>query len=371
MKKKNRKIFIFLFFLVFAFAFLSAERGFARKTAQNSLVDSTDCEVRGVWVDELDNSGKVATIVNNIRSANLNTVFVVSPPIGSNNGWSPKKQFASFVKLAHRNNLSVHIWIPNMYRKKDGTQADFRSAKERKAQKKWALKLLKKYKRYADGIHFDYIRYYDWENVNKDQKMDAVSQAVREMTSAVRKKYKNMFVTATTVSATPTWANFSAEDIPDWFRDWYSANPGNVYETSYSFPTVPNHMKYQQDPVTWIRESNLDAVMPMQYATSDTAWNQEADSWRSFLAYSGKEPSRILMGIGWLEEEGHPEWGYDAAGVARKISYGRSLGYKGFVIYELNGSARDSELVNVLTTDSAENNSNAPFESSAATCLGK
>src|SRR4030042_2200396 len=178
-----------------------------------------------------------------------------------------------------------------------------------------------------------------------------------------------MFVTATTISATPTWADFSAEDIPDWFRDWYSANPGNVYEASYSFPTVPNHMKYQQDPVTLIRESNLDAVMPMKYVTSDTAWNQEADSWRSFLSYVGKEPNRILMGIGWLEEEGHPAWGYDAAGVARKIAYGRTLGYKGFVVYELNGGARDSELINALAADSAVNNFNAPFEDEKTTCF--
>ncbi|OGI25970.1 MAG: hypothetical protein A3J76_00525 [Candidatus Moranbacteria bacterium RBG_13_45_13] len=178
-----------------------------------------------------------------------------------------------------------------------------------------------------------------------------------------------MFVTATTVSATPTWADFSAEDIPDWFREWYGANPGNVYEASYSFPTVPNHMKYQQDPVAWIRESNLDAVMPMQYGTSDAPWNQEAGSWQSFLSYVGKEPNRILMGIGWLEEEGHPEWGYDAAGVARKIAYARSLGYKGFVIYELNGGAHDQDLVNILTVDSSENSNAAPFKSSKESCF--
>lgn len=370
MLNKFREIIFFSLFIILIFGFSLTEKdAFAAKTAHNGLIDGTDCEVRGVWVDELDNSGKVATIVSNIRAAHLNTIFVVSPPIGANGGWSPKKQFASFVKLAHRNGLNVHIWVPNMYRKKNGAQSDFRNRKERKNQKKWVLQLLKKYKRYVRGIHFDYIRYSDWEDVNKDQKMDAVSQAVSEMTSAVRKKYKQMFVTSTTISATPAWADFSAEDIPNWFRNWYGANPGNVYETSYDFPTVPGHMKYQQDPVTWIRESNLDAVMPMQYATSDTDWNQEADSWKSFLSHAGEEPARILVGIGWLEEEGHPEWGYDAAGVARKISYARSLGYKGFVIYELNGGTHDSELINILTTDSAENNFDAPLENQKETCF--
>ncbi len=369
MKKKNTNTAILFLFAVFVFGFLFTGNCFAAKTARNGLIDGTDCEVRGIWVDELESSEKAAAILANIRAANLNTVFVVSPPVGPNGGWSNKKQFANFVKQASRANLSVHIWVPNMYRKKNGAQSDFQNKKERTAQKKWVLSLLKKYKRYVDGIHFDYIRYYDWENVNDGQKMDAVTQVVREMTSAVRKKYKKMFVTATTVSATPTWADFSAEDIPDWFRDWYGAHPGNVYETSYGFPTVPNHMKYQQDPVSWIRESDLDAVMPMQYATSDTDWNQEADSWKSFLSYAEKEPTRILMGIGWLEEEGHPEWGYDAAGVARKIAYGRSLGYKGFVIYELNGGERDSELVNVLTADLAENSYDAPFENSKSTCF--
>lgn len=354
-------------FLVFIFFF--TQNCFAARAARNGLVDGTDCEVRGVWIDELDNSEKVVAIANNITAANLNTVFVVSPPIGANNGWSHKKQFLNFVKLASRNNLSVHIWVPNMYRRKNGAQSDFRSKKERKVQKKWVLSLLKKYKRYVDGIHFDYIRYYDWENVNDSQKMDAVNQTVHEMASAVRKKYKQMFVTATTVSTTPTWADFSAEDIPDWFRDWNDAYPENIYESSYNFPTVPNHMKYQQDPITWIREGNLDAVMPMQYATGDTDWNQEADSWKSFLTYVGKEPTRVVMGIGWLEEAGHPEWGYDAAGVARKISYGRSLGYKGFAVYELNGGARDQELANVLTVDSADNSFSAPFKNSKETCF--
>lgn len=369
MEKKIRKKISYFFPLLLVFVFSLAQDCFAARAARNGLVDGTDCEVRGVWVDELDSSEKSAAILNNIRAANLNTVFVVSPPIGGNDGWADKKRFANFVKLAHRTNLSVHVWVPNLYRSKNGAQSDFRSKKERTAQKKWVLQLLKKYKRYVDGIHFDYIRYYDWGDVNKDQKMDAVNQVVSEMASAVRKKYKQMFVTATTVSATPTWADFSAEDIPDWFQNWYSANPGNVYETSYSFATVPGHMKYQQDPVNWIRESNLDAVMPMQYATSDTAWNQEADSWKSFLSYVGKETNRILIGIGWLEEDGHPEWGYDAVGIARKIAYGRTLGYKGFVIYELNGSAHDQELVNVLTQDSADNSYAAPFKNFKASCL--
>jgi uncharacterized lipoprotein YddW (UPF0748 family) len=344
-------------------------RSFVAHSAQNDLLNGTDCEVRGVWVDELDDSEKSTTILNNITAANLNTVFVVSPPIGPNDGWSDGKQFKNFVKLAHRAGLSVHIWVPNMYRSKNGNRSDFRSKKERTAQKKWVLRLLKKYKRYVDGIHFDYIRYYDWENVNDADKMDAVNRVVDEMADAVRKKYKKMFVTATTISATPTWADFSAEDIPDWFREWYAAHPGNIYETSYSYPTVPNHMKYQQDPVAWIRESNLDAVLPMQYTTDDSDWNEEADSWKSFLAYSGKEPARVLMGIGWLEEEGHPEWGYNAAGVANKIIYGRSLGYKGFAIYELNGGAHDQDLVNVLTVDSADNGFAAPFKSAKAGCF--
>lgn len=369
MRSKSQKKFAIILFAILVSIFLSERETFAARAAQNNLLSNTDCEVRGVWVDELERSEKVTAIVNNIRAANLNTVFVVSPPIGPNDGWSNKKQFTSFVKLASRNGLSVHIWVPNMYRSKNGNRSDFRNKKERTAQKKWILKLLKKYKRYVDGIHFDYIRYYDWENVNDSEKMDAVNKVVSEMASAVRKKYRNMFITATTISATPTWADFSGEDIPDWFRNWYAANPGNIYETSYAYPTVPNHMKYQQDPVTWIRESNLDSIMPMQYTTNDTDWNEEAGSWKSFLTYVGKEPTRILMGIGWLEEEGHPEWGYDTAGVANKIAYGRTLGYKGFVIYELNGGARDQELINVLTQDSSENSFNAPFENPVVTCF--
>ena len=339
-----------------------------RKSINNGLINSTNCETRGVWVDEIENDGKVNLVIDHIIAANLNTVFIVSPPIGSNDGWSPKKQFDRFVKMAYRRGLNVHIWIPNLYRKKDGSQSDFRSAKERKAQKNWALALMKKYKRYVKGIHFDYIRYYDWESVSAE-KLSAVSATINEVTGAVKRKYHDKFVTSTSISAQPTWADFGSESIPQWFRDWYAANPSSIYATSYSFATVPNYMKYQQDPIGWLRDTSLDAVMPMQYTVSDTDWQQEVTNWNAFTNYSGKEPTRICQGIGWLEEAGHPEWGYNAAGVANKIAYGRSQGLKGFVFYELNSGTHDQDLINVLTVDSADNGNNAPFKNKVQSCF--
>ena len=108
------QIFVILFFLL-CLPYPSLAK---KKTTYNGLVDNTNCEVRGVWVDEIENNAKVNTVINNIVSANLNTVFVVSPPIGPNGGWAPKKQFQKFVQLANRKRLNVHIWIPNLYRKK-------------------------------------------------------------------------------------------------------------------------------------------------------------------------------------------------------------------------------------------------------------
>ena len=70
-----------------------------------------------------------------------------------------------------------------------------------------------------------------------------------------------------------------------------------------------------------------------------------------------------------MEEVGHPEWGYDADGVANKINYGRTQGLKGFVFYELNGGSHDQDLINVLTIDSADNGNNAPFKSQIQSCF--
>jgi len=340
-----------------------------KKVAVNGLINGAHCEVRGVWVDELTSSNQMAQLLHNIQRANMNTVFVVSPPINKYNGWSSKKNFKRFVKEAHKRRLNVHIWMPNMYRGKSGQRADFRTVKERKEQRRWASKLLKKYKKYVGGIHYDYIRYYDWEDVNTGGKMDAVDQALLYMTGMVKRRYRDKFATATTLSASPNWADFGNEDIPQWFRVWYGSNPGNIYEATYSYDTVPVHMKFQQNPVLWLSSGLADAVMPMQYTVDDTTWYQEVDSWQSFLNFVGKEPTRICMGIGWLEEEGHPDWGYNPEGVVNKIKYGRAKGLKGFVIYELNGGSRDEELVNVLTVDSSLNGNDAPYKNEIGTCF--
>ena len=81
------------------------------------------------------------------------------------------------------------------------------------------------------------------------------------------------------------------------------------------------------------------------------------------------------MGLFWSK-------GYnsDPALVTQKIEYGRSIGLKGFVIFQLaewdrdanNGEGAfidDSPLLNLLTVDSAANNYQAPFKEPIDSCL--
>ena len=135
-------------------------------------------------------------------------------------------------------------------------------------------------------------------------------------------------------------------------------------------------MKYQQDPVGWLDASIVDGIMPMQYTMDDAAWNEEVDTLKAFLGYLGHDVSRVYMGLGWLgTEDNHPDWGFDAEGIVRKIKYGRSQGLKGFVIFQIGGynspghGEGDWTLVEALAIDSAANNFDAPFKDWIPSCL--
>jgi len=258
---------------------------------------------------------------------------------------------------------------------------DFRDPAERKHQVAWALALLNAFAD-LDGVHFDYIRYRDWEAVDAD-KMNGITTTIAQARKAIQEKYPGKFLTATSFVAGSAnyhgaWqgdrANWTS-DVPQWYREWFAAHPDNWYAQQHlhdrklkkEWLLGPVHFNYQQDSPAWVREGLVDGLMPMQYTTDDGRWSTEAYIWKSFV---GADVRRVYLGLGWLTEEGHPDWGYDAEALVRKIKYGRAAGMRGFVIFQLGPAAeKDWELVNALAVDSPANDNEAPFKAPARSPL--
>jgi hypothetical protein len=324
-------------------------------------------ETRGVWLNPYSfrDANARTDIMRKIRQAHLNTIFVVAPSIGPNYGWSEANSFLAFIKIAHEAGLKVHAWVGNKNRLHDG-QVDFRDPAEQQAQAQWALDIVQTYGQWLDGFHLDFIRYSTWLPVNSGGWMDGVTATVAKIRASVRSYNPRIQVTAAVFPTGAAAANFQQEDIPQWFRSWFDSHPGNYYATATpQGQSVPEHMKFQQDPVGWVVKDLLDAFMPMQYTMSDARWNNEVGLWNSFFASTHVSPAKLWMGLGWLTETGRGDWGYDAAGIVRKIKEGRRQGIGGFVIFEMgrwDSGNRDEELIAALTKDSPVNGYAAPFK---------
>jgi len=317
-------------------------------------------EVRGAWLNlsAFDTAERRSTTLQTVTNANLNTIFVLAPPIGSNNGWSDPDDFSALVNEANDLGLSVHAWILNMWREV-GHDADFADSSEQQLQKQWVLELLNS-NPILDGVNFDFIRYRPPQPID-EMKINGVTNTIRITYDEVTDLHPRKFLTATSFRIEPFAADFDTEYIPLWFQNWIDNNPGNKY-TTIEYPNgyyVPQHMKYQQNSEFWIKDRIVDAVMPMQYTTNDSIWNEEVDTWKSFL---GDQIGKVFMGLGW-----YAGVGFDAPGIARKIKYGRSQGLKGFVIYTIGvEGVDDSDLVSILTVNQEANDFDAPFKSPAS-----
>jgi uncharacterized lipoprotein YddW (UPF0748 family) len=242
---------------------------------------------------------------------------------------------------------------------------DFTLLQEQSRQVKWAMELFSRYPA-LDGIHFDYIRYMDWKK-GDSVKMESVSNTVRLAYREIRKRYPEKFVTAAVLNCTPNYADYKHEYTPQWFKNWVKAHPGNPYAPSGTNYYVPQGFKYQQDAMGWLIGGFIDAIIPMEYTSDDIHWQKNVKNWISFREGA---PRGIYVGLGWLEEEGKPDWSNDAPGIIRKIKYGRKLGIKGFVIFELSAFREiDDSLVRTLSVDSEANDFDAPFESAVPSCL--
>ena len=347
----------------------------AKETNEIPIITSSltpaACELRGVWLNyqAFESKEAIADTLQVVSRANLNTIFALVPPIGTNRGWSEEAMFKRLMRRARAKGISVHGWVVNMHRP-IGQRADFTDPAEREAQKQWVLDLLAKYPD-LDGIHFDYIRYYDWDLINNNGKMDGITQTVAESYQALKAKYPDKFMTAAIVKLDPVEASFGQENVPQWYLDWFARYPGNVYANPNGVGPhmVPRHLRYQQNPVEWLNSAIIDGIFGMQYTIDDDIWQRDVRLWQSFLENTD-HAQKVYMGLGWLESSKRPDFAYDPPGLVRKINYGRAQGIRGFVIFEIAAfNERNKELVEALTVDSEVNNFAAPFKTPAISCF--
>src|SRR3989338_11461884 len=216
---------------------------------RNIRAQTSSCETRGVWLNAGDwRVDRRAGIVDKVRRANLNTVFLIAPRIGNNNGWGDANDFFNAIADFKNIGVGVHLWLVNAFRTSNGNptnectdQVDYRQPAELAAQVQWVKDLLAKYANPndsypdVDGVHFDYIRYINWtsqgqycaEHQFKD-KIDAVSQVVQSSFQAIKQQYPDKMLTAAVFAVDPQQDN-PATYLPAWFVNWRNQHPGNIY----------------------------------------------------------------------------------------------------------------------------------------------
>jgi hypothetical protein len=325
--------------------------------------EATGCETRGAWLNSsaFNTAASRAATLDTVERANLNTVFAIAPPISDNRGWSTPEAFKALVEDANARGLSVHAWVCNLWRSLPGR--DFRDPAEREAQAQWAADLLAAYPG-LDGVHLDYIRYPDREPLS-EEKMDAVSATVDKVHAAIETAYPGKHLTAAVRSLSQYCADWDAEYVPPWYRDWFAAHPGNRWDDSYWCAAddmgVPQPFTNQQDPAWWLMNDYVDDVVSMEYTMYAPYWKGEVDIWKSWLP---DRYDRVYMGLGWYTEDHFANPGH----VVEKIRYGRSRGVNGFAVFEL-GRYDDEPLVDALAVDGPVNGYDAPFGEPTASCL--
>jgi uncharacterized lipoprotein YddW (UPF0748 family) len=231
-----------------------------------SYAQSSTCEVRGVWLNPgaFSTAARQDATLQKIAKANLNTVFVAVPPIGSNSGWSQEPYFLQFIQKAAQQGLSVHVWVSNMNRT---DQVDFTSATEQKAQTDWTIALMNKYGQYLDGVHFDYIRYDKYATSTTtgpyadlprtdSVKTEGVNQTVLKSFNALKSYDSNKVLTAA-VRAISSKSHLSGGPYP---------SDGSPYFWERDLPFMRED---QQDAIKWLNEGYMDGVCRMNYTNVD------------------------------------------------------------------------------------------------------
>lgn len=334
----------------------------------------SNCETRGTWIiaSAINSAVKRADILRKCEQANLNTLLVSAPMILGNWGYGSSTDFLSFIREAKERGFSVHAWIPNSRRlwAIRQTDVDYCSPAEQEAQAQWAVSLLNAYGIYLDGVHLDYIRYMKFDIVNNDGKMDGVRTTVRRISEEIRSKHPGKLLSAAVFTLKPNRFDSKSDGtiwrslVPEWFRKWSETHPGTPFTSSSFYYMGPHHMQVQQDPVGWLKEGIIDALMPMQYTINDETWQRETYYWKEFNQFAGNDFTRVYSGLSWKTGK------YDAAANVRNIKYDRSLGLKGNFIFRFtNADMPDEPMIDALTKDSAINKYDAPYKTKVPSCI--
>ena len=329
------------------------------------------CETRAGWIggDSIDTDAERADTLQRLLDCRINLVFLTAPPLDGNLGWSDPNAFRTFVDMLVAAGISPHVWVENMSRLGWGAQADFTDPAEREAQAQWAVGLLDTYPA-LHGVHLDYIRYNDW--ADPDPRMAAVNATVQGIHTALEAAHPGKLLSAAVFIADRSWGG--GDYVPQWFLDWFAANPGSIYaDASGGLRYLPLQHKFQQDPITWLKDGYIDAVCPMQYTSLDSLWEQEVDLWRSFCDFVGVDFStRVIMGVGWLREDGQPDWDYDVPAHTRHIQFGQSHALDGCSIFRLANpwaEVSDYQLIDALTISGPANSYRPPWPEPIAACF--
>ena len=324
-------------------------------------------------------------MIEKIKAARLNTVFLDMPPIGSNYGAGEMTSFVDFLQDVKVAGLVAFGWISN-HKRTFPEPADLRLPEEREAQVQWVEDILAGFP-CLDGIAIDYIRYPTWEPSDKE-KQEGVSltvKAIREVTDRASAALLTTSFPAATVTyrgVEPLWEG----DVPAWYREWFDANPNNYFlreaatggtglvnrmnleEADPASLLGPSFMSYQQDPVTWLGNYFVDHVVPMQYTSDPIVMRNDIDLWVSWTTWVGRPMSCINLGLGWFDEPtSFPDSQLDAAAMVDHIAYGRSKGIGGYTVFRLGvPGVDDTPLVEALTVPNADNKMKPPNPKDAA-----
>ncbi len=349
MKNQKTLFFVMIILLLSPFVF--------RRLYNQYVKVQKKCETRGNWVVpgffKSNNDGHI--ILKKMMAGNFNTIFIKVPSMDSTD--KEKKMFYQFIASSMKEKLSIHLWFANLYRLKK-VKANFTSLKEQKKQVLWVKNWIEKYPQ-VDGVHLDYIRY---ENKKNHLKVDLIKEQAVTKTVLGIKKYLSKNAPQKILSAAV----------------WLITKKGKLSgKPDENWPkNAPFHLKFNQNPIQWIKKEIVDVVMVMNYTSITSHWEIEARQW---IKRVKSKKNRIVMGLGWLKDKKNPNWKYDIKKMINKIKILRKLKLNGAVLFRFysflddnkDGRDDDFQLIKALTINSSVNKYQAPFKNKICSCLVK
>ncbi len=329
-----------------------------------------DGEWRGFWADAwhdgIKTASQVTTMVNTAKNYNYNSVviqirrrgdayyFPTSPNTEPRSteiagGYDPLQET---ITQAHAQGLEVHAWMPTFliwssttpptnpnhvynahpeYLMKDsagetyiaeGSYLDPGNPDANKWNYNVVMDLVQHYD--IDGIHFDYVRYPQQDSGYND--------------TAIARYNAEYGLSGQPASNDAQFSTWRRRQISDWVRNTYTdiiAIKPNMKVTAAVFANRSDAYGYRfQDWSNWMQNNNLDALLPMNYSTSNSTFNSRTDE-----AYNNKFNRHLYMGNG--------AYLISKENTVTQLLYARNKGCEGLLQYSYisTNSAGDSNAV--------------------------